>query len=294
MITVEDLRAAPTDADLHRRYALQCLDGGQLALGYAELRTAMALGAEPGEEKVVEALRKRLPDLEAMPHNSYFRFHVLRTKLRELSRGEPCRVLDVGGGHGELAQFLPEAVYCLAEPDVNGISGLDLPFEDRSFDWVVACHVLEHVPLADRDLFLDQLWSKSRRGIVLLNPFEVEGTHVEDRLRLSIAITDSRHSKEHLACSLPRVEHVTRWAASRGLSCAAEPKGTLTVAHAMLFMEFFGRNQGCHAELEQINRFYNTKYLELMDSPTWPGAYLVTFQPAPMSNETQHTVHERR
>jgi 2-polyprenyl-3-methyl-5-hydroxy-6-metoxy-1,4-benzoquinol methylase len=58
----------------------------------------------------------------------------------------PIKVLDVGGGHGQLASFLPEASYCLAEPSVNGISGADLPFADRSFDYVVSCHVLEQIP----------------------------------------------------------------------------------------------------------------------------------------------------
>lgn len=277
-ITLPALQSEPLSPVIHWNFALQCLSEGNLALGYAELRTALTLGAPADESthEMIEQVRLQLPDLQAMNHNSYFRFHVLSTRVRELSGGAPCSVLDIGGGAGELAQFLPEARYCLVEPTVNGISGLELPFDDGSFDYVVACHVLEHIPPEDRGAFCDQLWSKARSGLVLLNPFEVDGTHVEDRLRLSIAITDSQHSKEHLECTLPRVEDVTGWAEARGLQCTADPKGTLTTAHALLFMEHFGRQHGHHDALGTINRFYNTKYLELMDSERYPGAYLVT------------------
>ncbi len=39
-----------------------------------------------------------------------------------------------------------------------------------------------------------------------------------------------------------------------------------------------GRQHGMNDELEKINRFYNTKYVDLMDSATHPGAYLMSFR----------------
>ena len=62
-----------------------------------------------------------------MNHNRYFRFETLSRKVQELAGGETVSVLDVGGGDGELAQFLPQVGYFLAEPGVNGISGESLP-----------------------------------------------------------------------------------------------------------------------------------------------------------------------
>jgi hypothetical protein len=80
-------------------------------------------------------------------------------------------LLDVGGGEGVLSLFLPQVQYVLVEPTINGISGTELPFEDKSFDIVVSCHVLEHVPPTERFQFLGQLCTKARRHVLLLNPF---------------------------------------------------------------------------------------------------------------------------
>ena len=60
-----------------------------------------------------------------------------------------------------LASFIPDASYCLVDPSTNGISGVNLPFSNGTFDYVVSCHVLEHIPSGDRNTFLDQLLLKS-------------------------------------------------------------------------------------------------------------------------------------
>ena len=122
-------------------------------------------------------------------------------------------MLDVGGGEGLLAQFLDEAKfeYCLAEPTVNGISGIALPFAPKSFDIVVSCHVLEHIPIDDRVVFLDNLVNQARKAVVFLNPFEVPKTHVTERLKLLISITGADWAKEHLdaVCQRSRTSRLT-------------------------------------------------------------------------------------
>ena len=77
---------------------------------------------------------------EAYSHNTYYRLKTLSEHMTALSGGGQFTVLDIGGGEGDLCLFLPDAAYVLAEPSINGISGQELAFEDKSFDFVVAVH----------------------------------------------------------------------------------------------------------------------------------------------------------
>jgi SAM-dependent methyltransferase len=90
---------------------------------------------------------------------------VLRDVLRELA---PARLLEVGGGPGELAEWIrddlgaevsfldlsPRMVELARGRDLDARVGdvQELPFADASFDVVVAAWMLYHVPDLDRGL----------------------------------------------------------------------------------------------------------------------------------------------
>lgn len=87
------------------------------------------------------------------------RYRYLLRGLRKHVR-PPATVLNIGVGSGKLEHLLSNAGYCVAalDPDANAISklvsiGIDahtgvaehLPFQDGSFDAVIASEVLEHL-----------------------------------------------------------------------------------------------------------------------------------------------------
>ena len=273
---VAKLAKDPLNANLHLQYAIDASKAGRAYLAYAELKTAKYLGANQIDtEKLLVTLRQALPDPISMNHNQYFRFISLSSEILSRAGKTDFSLLDVGGSDGRLAAFVPDAPYCLVEPTLNGISGTDLPFPDRSFDYVVACHVLEHIALSERRLFLDQMLAKARRGVILLNPFYIDGTHIDERLRLFIEITGAQWAKEHLDCTLPRIEDVRSYANDRGLQICVKPNGTLTTTMAFVFIDYFAAKAECYEDWKKVNTFFNERYTSILDSPQYPNSYLV-------------------
>lgn len=274
---VHKIAKDPLNANLHLHYAFDSLERGRFFLAYAELKTAEYLGADRKEfGDHINAFRKAIPDLKCMNHNQYFRFRTLASEIIMRDKRSAVSVLDVGGGQGQLASFLPDAfTYCLVEPTVNGISGTNLSFPDHSFDYVVSCHVLEHIPVDERRYFLDQLLSKAKHGVILLNPFHVEGTYVEERLKLVIEITGAQWAKEHLDCTLPKIEDIKDYATERGLKFCIKPNGTILTTLAFVFLDYFVAKCKFHEDWEKINAFFNQKCPDILDSAEYPTAYLI-------------------
>ena len=273
---VQMLAKDPLNAKLHLRYAIEASEAGSPYLAYAELKTAEYLGADRREtERLLTAFREAIPDPKTMNHNQYFRFFSLSSEIISRADGSKVSILDVGGGEGQLASFIPNATYCLAEPKLNGISGTRLPFNKHSFDYVVSCHVLEHISPHKRAIFLDQLLYAARHGIILLNPFHIDGTYAEERLKLFIDVTNADWAKEHLDCMLPNVDDVKAYATERGLDISIKPNGTLTTAAAFVFVDYFAARAGCYDEWKRVNAFFNEKYTAILNSVDYPNAYVI-------------------
>lgn len=267
----------PLNPNLHLQYAVHAFEKNNHYLALAEFKTAEFLGADNDEiQKYKDTILSLIPPLDILNHNQYFRLKSLASEIKRVRLKDNSSILDVGGGLGQLALFIPEAPYCLAEPTMNGISGIDLPFSDNSFDYVVSCHVLEHIPIDERWLFLDQLLSKSKYGLILLNPFHIDGSNVEERLQLVIDITGAEWAKEHLECSLPRIEDIEEYAKERKLKVTIKPNGTMTTGLALFFTDFFAYKSGKRADLEKVNKFFNMNLdNNVLDSEDFPIGYIV-------------------
>lgn len=210
-------------------------------------------------------------------HNRYYRIKTVANHLLDLFPSSDFSVLDVGGGDGVLALFIPKARYVLAEPSVNGVSGIALPFAEKSFDVTVACHVLEHISEGMREQFLDQLCSKARQYVLLLNPFHDPDGYVDERLTLVEEITNAQWAKEHLKVGLPKLEWLKAFALKRHYDYKILPHGSLTTSLAMVFVEHYATLAGRTAELEKINNLYNCRFVEQLTNPQFPVAQLVEF-----------------
>lgn len=268
----------PADAAAHADYAALALQHGHAFLAHAQALNAQWLDPAAANSDRVRIAAQALPALSGLGHNAYHRLQALARILREQGLSPKSTVLDVGGGNGELAAFLSPARYFLADPVANGIGATDLPPRIGPFDYVVSCHVLEHVEPAGRSAFLDALIERAGDAVVLLNPFHLDAAGEQERLRLVIELTDAEWAKEHLQCSLPHLAEVERYAVERGLECSVQAVGSLTTTLAHVFVEFFAGRAGMAAELERVNRFFNETLCEAEYSEQFPTGFAVVLR----------------
>jgi SAM-dependent methyltransferase len=232
--------------------------------------------AKEAREILGNAGKARERPLAAISPNRYQRIKRLADYMTGLYADPDLSVLDVGGGDGLLSMFIPDARYVLAEPDVNGISGTALPFPEKSFTVVVACHVLEHIPQSERPTFLDQLCSHAKRHVLLLNPFfDPDG---RARLELIVELTGAQWAKEHLACEMPELEDVERFAAERKYGIKSFPNGSKPTSLAYVFLEHYAGLAKRPGELEKVNKLFNTIFYDKLTETSFPNDYLVELQ----------------
>lgn len=281
-VFIEAIQQTPLDGKLHLDYSKHLTTQRSDFLAFAEYRSACFLG-ESVDNDYECSIKKNLPDLQEMDYNQYFRLQSLTNYLDKLkNEAKPNSVLDVGGGYGQLAAFLSEDYdYCLAEPTTNGFDGRDLPFNENAFDYVVAAHVLEHISPEDRDRFLNSLVRIAKRAVILIGPFEIEGTKVEERLKLAYEITQQDWVKEHMECGLPTVDSVKDYAKRHQKSIQVQPNGSMLTAMTYMYMGWFAAMAKQRDDYKKLNKFYNQNYFELSTHDEYPVEFIVELSDTP-------------
>jgi len=184
-----------------------------------------------------------------LPFDQYQRYKVVQEVVR-LIRGQRqkrvLKVLDVGGfSHTYEGQpFLPISLF-LPEDEVTVLDVQDydapnylrgnadgpLPLPDASYDVVVSCDTLEHVPRERRPAFLDELLRVARQYVVLAAPFDSEDTRLAEQIfyDLHLRRRGAVQSQlcEHRLHGLPDLQVLCQDLESRGLHCVGFPSGYL-------------------------------------------------------------------
>jgi len=292
----EALARQPLDAALHMDLARTYLDMERFHAAVGTARTGLALGY-PGADGVrlleraysgagLERLARaagaaaeaRLDRADAdeglldLPPVVYHRLEAIAARCQAAAVKAPLGILDVGGGEGQLASLLPDAEYCLAEPTINGLEAS--AFASRTFDVVVACHVLEHVPDEAKEGFLGDLCDLARRRVILLGPVSEDpaGPAID---ALVHRITGADWAAEHLACGRPSLQMLRRFAEARGLTCTILPHGDQAATFWMIFAEHFADDPAKAETLSELGRFSNAHFHDRLSHPALPNDYLV-------------------
>jgi hypothetical protein len=281
--TQRAMQQSPCDPALYVALGKEMLGLGkpQARLAQALFRTARFLDPGiPGIDELIASAAGALSPVLTLSPPVYERNRAIADELARLKpSGSPCTVVDVGGGRGHLAQFLDaHDDYFLAEPNVNGIIAQAMPLPDRAADFAVSCHVLEHVPPAERGAFLDGMARIARKAVVVLVPVEIGGeTRVTHRLNFFIKLIGAKWARDHLECGHPTPDSMGEYARSRGYSMTAVPVGNSSASAALLLVHHYAELAGRTQDHGRINRFFNEHYTGAAYQPPESDQYLFTF-----------------
>jgi hypothetical protein len=152
--------------------------------------------------------------------------------------GRPSSVVDVGGGHGDLAPYLDGAKVT----SVNVTEGADvvvppgphpLPFADRSFEASACLDTLEDIPPADRSGFVREVLRVARGRTVLCcplgSPLRTEIEAADNAYYRSLTGRDHPFISEHIEHGAPTLEELEALFASEAHDLRFHFNGDLRV-----------------------------------------------------------------
>ncbi|KXS41562.1 MAG: methyltransferase type 11 [Candidatus Frackibacter sp. T328-2] len=98
-------------------------------------------------------------------------------QIEEVKKCNPESILEIGIGNKFVSDYLKKHNYNIKtmdidpdlEPDKVG-SVTDIPFEDNSFDCVLCCEVLEHIPFNQFRVALKEINRVAKRRVILSIP----------------------------------------------------------------------------------------------------------------------------
>lgn len=116
--------------------------------------------------------------------DSFNRFISYYYQANLIYRSRPKNILEVGIGGGFLLNYLKSRGFNITTCDFDKSLNPDfvadirnLPFEENSFDTVVAFEILEHIPFGDFELALSELGRVSSGSVIISIPYSSLSFH---------------------------------------------------------------------------------------------------------------------
>lgn len=156
--------------------------------------------------------------------DSWYRTYVVKKILDKIDKNKKKKIIDIGGGWGNLERSLKRKDIAIYEPNDEFIDiakkysnlvikgyGEKINIDDNTFDLAISIHTLEHIPKQNRKKFLNEMTRIANEYIILFNPYG-DYSH---KLCLEIkkfcekrGIEISPFTLEHLQCGLPEIHEI--------------------------------------------------------------------------------------
>lgn len=182
----------------------------------------------------------------------------------------PKNVLDVGGRGGFLDILTDASVTILDEEGtetekVSKGDGSKMDIKDNSYDAVITCDTLEHIPKKDRKKFINELIRVSNDLVILCAPFSDYGAANEEKALQknfsNISGNPHRWLKEHADYVLPKFSETLKLFKDSGYSVVSFGHSSLTLWRSLMQANLVSHEIGSpavHKELQSLNSFYNS------------------------------------
>uniref|UniRef100_A0A7V4E5J4 Glycosyltransferase n=1 Tax=candidate division WOR-3 bacterium TaxID=2052148 RepID=A0A7V4E5J4_UNCW3 len=240
-------------------------------------------------------MAKESGDIKNLPFDLFTRNFIITSVINNYyknnSSGSKINILDVGGKNGRIKEFFDESKFDVVvldidpKPDVEDYVVGDaraLPFKRKSFEVVVSCELLEHIPLKDRTRVLENMIEVSKDLVILAAPFyskDVEEAEIKANEFFKRFFGDDHPwLKEHIENGLPREEDVEEFVKRKGLNFIKIQKNNINNWLLMQLFIFSAYIFGIPPErVAEVYRYYNENFLELGDflSPTYRKIYVI-------------------
>lgn len=227
-------------------------------------------------------LSKRLEDIDkySLLDPTYVSRYILQAGIVDAYKHhhgtKKLKVLDVGGFGSILQQFIDVDLTVIdVLPNTENVpnyiqgSALSMPFADNSFDIVMSCDVLEHIPKEDRTTFLKESARVTKDMVIVAAPFNLPGVREHEiaanNFYKNMQGEDHRWLLEHLLDELPNLQEAELTLGKQGLEVDHFSHTSLNYWQLVTRVGFLLAHNADKAELvnclKDINRYYLEKIM---------------------------------